>query len=67
MDTLNARGLVLIGCGFMGQALLEGWLAAGVAPEAVTIQDPTPSVRRQRLWFQIGLFAKRGFVAHRNH
>lgn len=43
MDTRNARGLVLIGCGFMGQALLEGWLAAGVAPEAVTIQDPTPS------------------------
>ncbi|MEP3345688.1 MAG: pyrroline-5-carboxylate reductase [Litoreibacter sp.] len=43
MKQLNTRGLVLIGCGFIGQALLEGWLVAGLSPEAVTIQDPTPS------------------------
>ncbi|SNS85177.1 pyrroline-5-carboxylate reductase [Tropicimonas sediminicola] len=43
MDDINARGLVMIGCGFMGKALLEGWIAAGLSPEAVTVQDPTPS------------------------
>lgn len=43
MDRLNANGLVMVGCGFMGQALLQGWLANGLRPEAVTVQDPTPS------------------------
>ncbi|MEO1550010.1 MAG: pyrroline-5-carboxylate reductase [Pseudomonadota bacterium] len=40
IDQLNARGVVMLGCGKMGGALLRGWLAAGVRPEAVTVIDP---------------------------
>ena len=39
---LNTRGLVLVGCGRMGGALLKGWLARGVRPEAVRVIDPNP-------------------------
>jgi pyrroline-5-carboxylate reductase len=45
MTDLNARGLVLLGCGKMGQALLDGWLASGLAAGAVTVLDPAPSDR----------------------
>lgn len=37
---LNRRGLVLVGCGRMGGALLQGWLARGLAPGAVHVVDP---------------------------
>lgn len=37
---LNGRGLVLVGCGKMGGALLDGWLARGLAPDAVHVIDP---------------------------
>src|SRR6056297_138696 len=37
------RGLVLLGCGKMGSAMLEGWLAGGVPPGSVWINDPNPS------------------------
>ncbi|MDO5705916.1 MAG: pyrroline-5-carboxylate reductase [Paracoccus sp. (in: a-proteobacteria)] len=37
---LNARGLVLVGCGRMGGAMLRGWLDRGLNPEAVTVIDP---------------------------
>lgn len=40
---LNRRGLVLLGCGRMGSAMLEGWLKGGLAPEAVHVIDPNPS------------------------
>ncbi len=43
MKEVNERGLVLVGCGFMGKALLEGWMAKGVRPDAVWVQDPAPS------------------------
>lgn len=39
----NERGIVLVGCGFMGKALLEGWIANGINPDAVYVQDPFPS------------------------
>lgn len=39
---LNDRGLLLVGCGMMGQALLEGWLARGVRPGSVHVVDPAP-------------------------
>ena len=39
---LNDRGLLLVGCGKMGQALLDGWLARGVRPGAVHVTDPAP-------------------------
>ncbi|MCQ0971208.1 pyrroline-5-carboxylate reductase [Paracoccus sp. TK19116] len=38
--SLNERGLVLVGCGRMGGAMLKGWLARGLGPEAVTVIDP---------------------------
>lgn len=37
---LNDRGLLLVGCGKMGQALLDGWLARGLRPGAVHVLDP---------------------------
>ncbi len=37
--------ILLIGCGNMGRALLDGWLAAGVAaPGQVTVADPLAEV-----------------------
>jgi pyrroline-5-carboxylate reductase len=40
---IAARGLVLLGCGKMGSALLGGWLAGGLAKESVWVIDPNPS------------------------
>jgi len=40
---IERRGLVLLGCGKMGSALLAGWLARGLSPGAVWVQDPQPS------------------------
>lgn len=37
------RGLVLLGCGKMGSAMLEGWLSQGLPPSSVWVQDPAPS------------------------
>ncbi|WP_299912552.1 pyrroline-5-carboxylate reductase [uncultured Paracoccus sp.] len=39
-DEPNSRGLVLVGCGRMGGAMLKGWLARGLEPGAVTVIDP---------------------------
>ena len=40
---INARGMVLLGCGKMGSALLAGWLKNGVKASSVWVQDPFPS------------------------
>lgn len=40
---VNMRGLVLLGCGKMGSALLEGWLKGGLQPGAVHVVEPHPS------------------------
>ncbi|MGY9048023.1 pyrroline-5-carboxylate reductase [Puniceibacterium antarcticum] len=37
------RGLVLLGCGKMGSAMLEGWLARGLPKTLVWVMDPHPS------------------------
>lgn len=37
---INARGMVLLGCGRMGSAMLQGWLERGIEPRAVWIMDP---------------------------
>lgn len=42
-DEITRRGLVMLGCGKMGQAMLEGWLVGGLAPGAVWVLDPHPS------------------------
>ena len=40
---VTERGLVLLGCGKMGSALLRGWLAGGLPAHAVHVVEPTPS------------------------
>ena len=42
-------GLVLVGCGKMGSAMLEGWLAKDVQPSDVWILEPYPSDRLKAL------------------
>ena len=37
------NGLVLLGCGKMGSAMLQGWLAGGLPPASVWVLDPHPS------------------------
>ncbi len=37
------KGLVLLGCGKMGSAMLKGWLDGGLPPGSVTVLDPAPS------------------------
>ncbi len=40
---LGSRGLVLLGCGKMGSAMLAGWLTRGLSASSVWVQDPKPS------------------------
>lgn len=40
---ISDRGLLLLGCGKMGSALLSGWLEQGIDPKSVWILDPKPS------------------------
>ena len=51
-ESPGARGggcrIVLVGCGNMGGALLAGWLARGIAPEAIHVVEPNPR-RRESL------------------
>lgn len=42
LSEINTRGLVLLGCGKMGSAMLEGWLAQGVQAGSVWVNDPYP-------------------------
>src|SRR5687767_7423486 len=34
--------ILIVGCGNMAGAMLEGWLAAGLAPGRFTVVDPAP-------------------------
>lgn len=40
---IAAKGLVLLGCGKMGSAMLAGWLAQGLPPASVWVVEPHPS------------------------
>ena len=40
---LGGRSLVLVGCGHMGSALLEGWLDAGLPEGVLHVVEPAPS------------------------
>lgn len=42
-DDVVRRGLVLLGCGKMGSAMLAGWLERGLAPGSVWVIEPRPS------------------------
>ncbi len=43
LDLVARDGLVLLGCGKMGTALLTGWLAAGVPAATVWVIEPNPT------------------------
>ena len=43
METVRDRGLVLLGCGKMGSAMLAGWLKGGLTADRVWVLDPHPS------------------------
>ena len=40
---MKTAGLLLVGCGKMGGAMLAGWLAAGNAPRPVVVVEPNPA------------------------
>jgi pyrroline-5-carboxylate reductase len=40
---IGDRGLVLLGCGKMGSAMLAGWLQGGLQARSVWVVDPQPS------------------------
>ena len=43
LATVADRGLVLLGCGKMGTALLSGWLDAGLPAGSVWVLEPSPT------------------------
>lgn len=43
MEDVAKRGLVLLGCGKMGSAMLAGWLLGGLPATSVWVTDPAPS------------------------
>ncbi len=43
LDVVARDGLVLLGCGKMGTALLTGWLTAGVPVTSVFVLEPNPT------------------------
>ncbi|WP_322866431.1 pyrroline-5-carboxylate reductase [Aquicoccus sp. G2-2] len=43
LSEIESKGLVLLGCGKMGSAMLSGWLDSGVPADSVHVLDPAPS------------------------
>ena len=43
LDHVAKNGLVLLGCGKMGSAMLQGWLAGGLPASSVCVMDPHPT------------------------
>jgi len=43
MQDVARNGLVLLGCGKMGSAMLQGWLNGGLPAASVWVIDPNPS------------------------
>ena len=43
MDHLASQGLMLLGCGKMGSAMMAGWLEGGLPASSIWVQDPAPS------------------------
>ncbi|MEL6681909.1 MAG: pyrroline-5-carboxylate reductase [Pseudomonadota bacterium] len=54
MSDVASRGLVLLGCGKMGSAMLEGWLKGGLPATSVWVIDPKPSSWLQEQGVTIG-------------
>lgn len=64
VNEIAGRGLVLLGCGKMGSAMLSGWLRQGLSPGLVWVIDPAPSdwVRAQGVHVNAGLPPDPGIV-----
>lgn len=43
LEQVARDGLVLLGCGKMGSALLAGWLKAGLPPGSIWVLEPNPT------------------------
>lgn len=43
LEEVAQGGLVLLGCGKMGSALLAGWLNAGLPPKSIWVLEPNPT------------------------
>ncbi len=43
LDRIAAQGMILLGCGKMGSAMLAGWLSAGLPAAAIHVIEPHPS------------------------
>ena len=63
-DDIKSRGLVLLGCGKMGSAMLAGWLDRGLPASSVWVIDPNPSdwVQAQGIHLNATLPAKPAIV-----
>ena len=48
-----SRGLVVLGCGNMGQALVEGWVEDGLDPQVIWVIEPNPSTELRALGLRI--------------
>lgn len=48
-ELVAGQSLLLVGCGKMGSALLQGWLGAGLAPTQFYVQEPNPDAALQGL------------------
>ncbi len=48
-DLAGVGRVLLLGCGKMGGAMLEGWLRGGLAPARVQVIEPAPSERLRAL------------------
>ena len=60
--------VVLAGAGKMGAALLQGWLARGLAASSIIIQDPSLSAETADLARRYGIRAEASFgslITHR--
>ncbi|MDU9003119.1 pyrroline-5-carboxylate reductase [Sedimentitalea todarodis] len=64
MKDVADRGLVLLGCGKMGSAMLAGWLNGGLPAGSVWVIDPNPSdwVRAQGLHLNADLPARPAII-----
>jgi pyrroline-5-carboxylate reductase len=45
----NESGILLVGCGNMGRALVKGWLADGRPAERIQVVDPSPDAAQAAL------------------
>lgn len=55
MTDVAARGLVMLGCGKMGSAMLKGWLRSGLPPSSVWVIEPYPSAWLKEQGVHIGV------------